>query len=71
MAKFQNNGDQHISFTILGEEYEVPPGSVIDVQPAHEPFVRSRGIRIELVRGERLAGQPSSAPPTKGVRKIA
>lgn len=81
MAKFKNpskdttdkDGNlveaQTVSFKIQKVQYDVAPGEEIEIPVEHEAFVRSRGIALELAKGESYADSPSAGHNTKGPRK--
>lgn len=81
MAKFKNtskettdkDGNVHeaqtVSFKIQKVQYDVAPGEEIEIPVEHEAFVRSRGIALELVKGESFTENPQASHNTKGPRK--
>jgi len=70
MTTFRNDHDQTLSFSIIGTQYDVAPGATVEIPPAHEPFIRSRGIALSLAAGQSFTATTDKPLSKGGVRKV-
>lgn len=59
--RFQStNASQDLNFTIMDKTYHVPAGGEVDIDPAHVPYVVSRGVMLEPAKAK---PKPKKAEP--------
>lgn len=67
--KYKNPSTEHtVTFSVKNKKYTAAPGETIEVEPEHVPFVKSRGIKLQVVKE---AGASTPTAKGKGGQKAA